>query len=372
MAPPIKLSTATFGILWFILWTLFSFFAHFYARSTITASHQATRPSEWITVFLLTIVQLFIGGLVLKLLVVLADRGLFNHFNEGLDISGDRKSHRNNGDITEAETKSEPSNWSMYVAHALATLSTNASIAFVNTGSAFTIKAFEPITTAVLTSMLLGSKLQTHVIISLPLVVSGALGFVWQPSLQSGATFGLAMAFVSNILFGVRNINLKLLQQGSTIKAKLELLYKASFIAVGVLVAMVSMIILLTERLQRFNIIDSVISALFHVTYTIISTCVILKYTSVVGHATSNLLKRILVAAVFFLMGKTTLSPNNWLMGAVMAIGLAIYMFPKVCPFSGKLILRFYCEDQCMSYFICSNESYKFSYTVYSKCGIYQ
>lgn len=335
MTQAVQISTATFGIFWFILWTLFSFFAHFYARSTIKAGDADKRAQEWITVFLLTIVQLLVGGGVLKIFVLLANRGMFASLNEGNDSTG--KKSTQNGDITVTEPRSEPSTLSMYIAHALATLSTNASIAFVNTGSAFTIKSFEPITTAVLTSMLLGSKLQTHVIISLPLVVSGALGFVWQPSLQAGATFGLAMAFVSNILFGVRNINLKLLQEGApTIKSKLDLLYKASLIAAAVLIAMVSLIIALTERPSSFDITDSLISALFHVTYTVISTCVILKYTSVVGHATSNLLKRILVAAVFYFIGKTMVTSNNWLMGGVMLLGLAIYMFPKVCPFSGE------------------------------------
>lgn len=330
MPQSVQLSTATFGLFWFVLWTVFSFFAHFFARTAIKSGNTEVRNQEWISVFLLTIVQLSVGGVVLKAFVILANKGMCSSLNESQET-------KRGGDITGDEPRSEPSSLSMYVAHALATLSTNASIAFVNTGSAFTIKAFEPITTAVLTSMLLGSKLQTHVIISLPLVVSGALGFVWQPSLQSGATFGLAMAFVSNILFGVRNINLKLLQQESpSIKAKLELLQTASFIAAGVLVAMVALLIGVTQMPKHFDIFDSLISAFFHVTYTIISTCIILKYTSVVGHATSNLLKRILVAAVFYFIGKTVLTSNNWLMGGVMLVGLAIYMFPKACPFSGK------------------------------------
>ena len=334
MTQSIQVSAVTPALFWFTTWTLFSFLAHYYARSTIQSNDSRSRQEDWVTVLLLTIVQLLVGGVVLKLFISLLNRGFLATWNDS--ITSDSKS-----EPLSSTEHVEPCRISMYISHAVATLATNASIAFVNTGSAFTIKAFEPISTAVLTSMLLGTKLQTHVVVSLPMVVTGALGFVWQPSLQSGAAYGLGMAFVSNVLFGVRNINLKLLQRdATTIKAKVELLQTASFIAAAILVVVVVLLIFVTSMPTGFSLATGVISALFHVTYTIISTCIILKYTSVVGHATFNLLKRILVALVFYAIGHTIVSTSNWLMGAVMLLGLAIYVFPKMCPFKGVYDLQ--------------------------------
>lgn len=317
-----------------------SFFAHYYARHTIESSSTGkpqsgsgeSRIAQWAIVLLLTIVQLLVGALVLKICIALLNRGWLASWSD----SHSTENKSSTGALLETG-EVEPSRLSMYISHAIATLATNASMAFVNTGSAFTIKAFEPISTAALTSMLLGTKLQTHVVVSLPMVVTGALGFVWQPSLRSGAMYGLGMAFVSNILFGVRNINLKLLQRdASSIKSKLELLQTASLISAALLIAVLAVLLLLTSVPTRFNIGSSLMSAAFHVSYTIISTCVILKYTSVVGHATFNLLKRILVAATFYLIGHTVVSASNWMMGGVLLLGLAIYVFPKISPFKGE------------------------------------
>jgi len=320
-----QLNSAAFGTLWFLLWTLFSFFAHYFARNTIRSDSSPAVNEQWLTVLLLTVVQLGVGFIVLKIFLLLNLSSVSNYDN----IS--------DKDSLPSPNVNEPCKPSMYLAHAAATLATNASIAFVNTGSAFTIKSFEPITTAVLTSMLLGSRLETHVVVALPLVVTGALGFVWQSTLQSTATFGLGMAFISNLLFGVRNINLKLLQRDApSMTSKLQLLQAASITSVFVLLAVVFILMFVTSTyISHFDIFSSVISGLFHVTYTIISTCLILKYTSVVGHATANLLKRILVAAIFYMIGRSAASTSNWLMGALMLVGLTIYICPKIFPFNG-------------------------------------
>ena len=310
------------GIFWFILWTLFSFLAHLYARKTIRTGDATSAIDKWITVSLLTCVQLVVGGLVLKLCVIIGDRGVWQGWNDApLDQAKP-------SDMAE---QTEPCQTSLYLSHATATMATNASIAFVNAGSAFTIKAFEPISTAVLTSMLLGTRLQTHTIIALPLVVSGSLGFVWQPSLQSGATFGLGMAFASNILFGVRNINLKLMHRESqSMRSKLVILKQMSLVSSVISLSISAILMIVDQSLPtRFSLTNSLSSGLFHVTYTIISTCLILAYTSAVGHATCNLLKRILVAVAFYAIGHTAVTSSNWMMGAVMLVGLAVYVCPQ-------------------------------------------
>ena len=65
---------------------------------------------------------------------------------------------------------SVPLQTTLAVTHMVATLTTNASIAFATPAPAFIIKAFEPITTAILAAIVGGKRVETHVIISLPLV----------------------------------------------------------------------------------------------------------------------------------------------------------------------------------------------------------
>jgi len=325
MASPIQISTATLGIFWFVLWTSFSFGAHFFARRTISLS--TTQFDSWLTIIALTICQLLVGSIVLQGLIMLVKRGMFPSLSEKQKTLV----------ISEDNTATEPSRMSLYLSHASATLATNAGIAFVNAGSVFTIKAFEPISSATLNSMLTGEKLGTHVIISLPLVVSGALGFVWTSAVRETATFGLAMAFVSNILFGVRNINLKLTHKNcSSVLAKLEFLQTMSWIAAASLLPVLFLLFGVQGSLFfHFSLADSFTSGLFHIIYTVISTCIILKYTSIVGHATCNLLKRILVAIFFFFLGKTAITSSNWVMGVIMLMGLLIYVLPDVFPIKG-------------------------------------
>ena len=45
-------------------------------------------------------------------------------------------------------------------------------------------------------------------------------------------------------------------------------------------------------------------STICHATYTYISTCVILQYVNVIGHALANVAKRVLVIVLLYLLGK--------------------------------------------------------------------
>jgi len=316
-------TTAILGVCWFTLWTGFSFGAHFFTRLTIGLS--TGHLDSWLTITALTICQLLIGYTVLgALLLVLKRKNRSSPPAAQLEIFND--------------LRPKPSMTSLYLAHAMATFATNASMVYANAGSVFTIKAFEPISTATLTSMLIGEKLRTHVIISLPLVVSGALGFVSTPSNAETATYGLALAFISNILFGVRNINLKLTHNiYSSAINKLEFLQTMSWNSAMFLYPVLFILFGAQGSLAiHISLVDSLISGVFHITYTVISTCVILKYTSTIGHATCNLLKRILVAIFFFLLGKTAISSSNWVMGMIMLIGLVIYILPDaLIPIKG-------------------------------------
>lgn len=217
----------------------------------------------------------------------------------------------------------------MMLAHAMATLCTNASISFVNAGAAFTIKSFEPVTTAALTSILLGVPLSSATVVALPLVVCGSAGFVAQPTIEPTGSFGLGLALISNVMYGVRNINIKLSHSSRSGEAqKLDDLWSMSAASVVALLAP-AVLLLLAGTSVELDLFAVLSSGLCHVSYTIISTCVILKYMSVIGHATCNLLKRVCIALAFFFIGKQHITAGNWIMGAVFVVGLVIYVYPR-------------------------------------------
>jgi len=137
---------------------------------------------------------------------------------------------------------------------------------------------------------------------------------------------------------GVRNINLKLTHNiYSSAINKLEFLQTMSWNSAMFLYPVLFILFGAQGSLAiHISLVGTLISGVFHITYTVISTCVILKYTSTIGHATCNLLKRILVAIFFFLLGKTVISSSNWVMGMIMLIRLVIYFLPDaLIPIKG-------------------------------------
>ena len=62
----------------------------------------------------------------------------------------------------------------------------------------------EPITSAVTQYLFLGTRLTVWSVVSLPLVVVGALGFTGSPLQGTGISLGTLMAFASNIILAFR------------------------------------------------------------------------------------------------------------------------------------------------------------------------
>ncbi|XP_023931426.1 uncharacterized protein LOC112041911 [Lingula anatina] len=350
------MSRAVRGFVAFLAWTLFSFYAHYFARKAlrtwgnIPQEQQETTEKKkalWYAVVILSLCQIVVGACVLLLLPRLCSRRLLTWM--GLDakesMSADPHSDTGVEKVTNGVTQGqeEPCESSrlpntdlslvtLSVSHMAATMCTNASLAFCDASSAFTVKAFEPITTAVLSSILSGKKLETNTIIALPLVVIGSIGFVWRPQYRMGETLGLTLAFLSNILFGLRNVTLKsmanktpLVQVQTLAKMSTWAAFLLLFMEIFLAVAAPDMFpTLLAAGLLQ----PCLVSAILHVTYTVISTCIILKYISVVAHSMANLMKRISLALLFYIIGKHLLLPVNYFSGTVILLGLALYVFP--------------------------------------------
>ena len=62
----------------------------------------------------------------------------------------------------------------------------------------------EPITSAVVQYAVLGTPLSPLAVLSLPVIVGGAIIFSGNPATQSNLPFGIAAAFTSNIILGLR------------------------------------------------------------------------------------------------------------------------------------------------------------------------
>lgn len=348
----------------FIAWTLFSFYAHFFARSAIKGIRDTNNPTTgtpqpdtqrqtlqvWFAITTLTIFQLLVGSVVLFLLPRISPKRMLDFLGlAGDDTQANKIPNGTTGDS--ADDMPSPGRFAtttLAISHLTATICTNASIGLTDASSAFTVKAFEPITTAVLSSMLTGKRLETTSIIALPLVVAGSIGFCWHPNMKSSESFGLTLAFLSNVLFGLRNITLKQMFFGSPL-GKLQVLGNMSVLA-ALLLSVVEFIqfiqepLLITKYIDKKLLTPSLVSSVCHVTYTMISTCLILKYISVVAHSMANLLKRVLVALLFFILGRHVLLTINWLSALVVVAGLIVYISPglsknKHCTDQQSLIL---------------------------------
>ena len=71
-------------------------------------------------------------------------------------------------------------------------------------------------------------------------------------------------------------------------------------------------------------------SSACHVTYSLVSTRVVLRCMSVVGHAVANVLKRALVVLLLQLTGWRPASGRNWAGLALCTCGLLAYNLGKV------------------------------------------
>ncbi|GFR75734.1 triose phosphate/phosphate translocator, chloroplastic [Elysia marginata] len=216
--------------------------------------------------------------------------------------------------------------------HVTATWFTNVSMTCMFASSTFAIKLLEPITSAVMQFAILGTPLSSTAAISLPLIVGGAIVFSGNPISETNLTVGMAAAFISNIILALRNVSLKL---SSTPQAPVEMCVKPVnrglvvvllFCAGGVVSAWTYDYL---SGQVLYLAATCTLSGVFHVLYSYVSTGIVLLRMSVVSHAVSNILKRLLVVLLLYMTGSRSASQTNFLGLLVCMLGLILYAWSK-------------------------------------------
>ncbi|XP_050418333.1 uncharacterized protein LOC126831726 [Patella vulgata] len=218
------------------------------------------------------------------------------------------------------------------VAHILATFCTNYSMTFMNAASTFTIKLLEPITSAVAQSLFQKISIPPSSLISLPIIVYGALLFTGSPLGGIEISSGTLLAFMSNIILAARNIAIstehKTKSNSSLRKPKAILVFVAFTITFLITVD-------ITEGRGAFAKGTTLMlvlvfgSGIFHVMYSYISTNIVLKTMTVFNHSILNICKRLLVVVLLYAVGSRRASGANWLGLLMCTVGLAIHALRK-------------------------------------------
>lgn len=220
--------------------------------------------------------------------------------------------------------------------HALATLMTNGSMAVIFAASTFAIKLLEPITGAIAQRVLLGTELSTMTLLSLPIIVSGAMLFTGNPLQEVTMSVGTTLACVSNISLALRNVAIKrehISKTEITWRRRGNVILVAYFTTIFLYV-----IVKYAFKLPTFVDFDKMAmlmatlvgSSLFHVIYSYISTAIVLKELSVVSHAVGNIFKRLFVIMLLYLGGQRTATVENFLGLMVCTAGLMLYTWDKI------------------------------------------
>ncbi|XP_055954256.1 uncharacterized protein LOC126831861 isoform X2 [Patella vulgata] len=215
------------------------------------------------------------------------------------------------------------------VAHILATFCTNYSMAYMNAASTFTIKLLEPITSAVAQSLFQETLIPLSSLISLPLIIYGALLFTGSSLGDIVISPGILLAFMSNTILAARNIAI-LTEHKTNSESRLRN-WKGGFLYVAsVLIALD-----ITERTGVLSksevqlVLLVVGSGIFHVGYSYISTHVILKTMTVFNHSVLNICKRLFVVILLYVGGGRRASGRNWLGLLVCSVGLVVHVLDK-------------------------------------------
>ncbi|PVD31826.1 hypothetical protein C0Q70_07244 [Pomacea canaliculata] len=303
----------------FIAWTVSSYACHHTAKVFLTEVSALTLVLTPVSAAaVLSLVQLLCCCLVTK-------------------MSQDKSVIVDDAQVTKTTTKDDKA--CSYVAmtmHVLSTFLTNWSLARMEAASTLAIKLTEPMVSAIVQWMWLREGLNCHVCVSLPLVVGGALVFISDDvtHVQQALTSGVMLAMASNVLLAVRNVAIKGLHSG---KLNVSLRWMG-WNRLG-LTAGVSFVILASSSTLAIRRVVSpgtdlavtslLLSGVFHVTYSLISTSVILRALDVVSHAMANVIKRMLVVALLYVSGSRSASGVNAAGLAMASVGLAVYVRGK-------------------------------------------
>ena len=224
---------------------------------------------------------------------------------------------------------------SIALTHAFGALATNYSMALIPAASTHVLKVLEPIITGIAWLTIgISENFSVTRVLAVVLVVIGAVGATnYNPS-NAGHSFyriGLHVlpALLSNVLYGSRNVLIKYLAGRRFLFDAVTMGKVSLFGALMLLIPFTSLVMcvgnweFLLIFFTRSSVLLLIGSALCHVTYTYISTSVILSQISVISHAIANVSKQILVIVLLYIFGQNGyLSPYFLIL---FCIGLAMY-----------------------------------------------
>ncbi|XP_067682729.1 uncharacterized protein [Haliotis asinina] len=224
--------------------------------------------------------------------------------------------------------------WVKVSCHTLATMSTNYSMTMVHASSTFAIKLLEPVTSAIIQRLALGTSLPPSAYITLPIIIGGAIGFCGNSFNTPLTAAGIAVAFTSNLILAFRNVAIKLEQKDSS-TSNIQLRPKRFVFSI---VALCITLALGTNYLTSQNFLSAYVlfmvntglcSSVFHVIYSYISTNVVLLYMSVVSHSVANIFKRVLVVLMLYSAGQREATLANFIGLGLCTFGVTIYVLDK-------------------------------------------
>ena len=217
----------------------------------------------------------------------------------------------------------------MVTSHTVATLSTNTSLSLLFASSAMAVKLLEPVTSALMQSLVLKAPLRAEKALSMVVIVVGAVMFVGDPLQDRLVAEGLWMALLSNVILGLRNVAIKLDQCGNSETTFRSAYQIASYGVATFLVVSVVRLMEATFRLipagATYFLLLCLASSACHVMYSYVSTNVILRCMSVVSHAVANIFKRVLVVLLLHLSGWRLATLWNWAGLGICTCGLFLY-----------------------------------------------
>ena len=264
----------------FTAWTIFSFLCHYAAKQFLSEGE----GNRLVLAALLTSAQL-------TCCYILLTHSTRSSTETGI-VPGEK------------DTSSATKRWAYVMAaltHVGATFSTNYSLAVLYAPSTLTIKLMEPLMSAFVVWLVLGRPIKPVTFLALCVLIAGSLGFVGNPLASMSLGGGTALALISNVLYGLRNVLIK-----HFLHTNMSLCEGYEYIVYAAVTA-ASLYVCGNGNIQEMLLVMLMLSAVCHVIYSYISTNVILHELSVVGHAVANISKRLLVVLLMVAAGQKQL-----------------------------------------------------------------
>lgn len=219
------------------------------------------------------------------------------------------------------------------LSHSLATAATNISLALMFSSSTLTLKLLEPVTSSVMQRLVLKTRMSVETVYSIVIIVSGAIIFIGNPFESLQVTVGSALALLSNVILGIRNIALKV---DTMTTSEIHLRSKPVLFTFAAVVSTIIGGVFVLERQAMLPckvthfLLLSFGSSLCHVAYSVVSTTVILRCMTVVSHAIANIFKRVLVVLLLHASGQHHASLWNWVGLVLCTCGMLVYSTSRV------------------------------------------